>query len=131
MAVYASQEEIGLLQRAIGNAEKLHEEARYTRVHRSALQLARIYETVRRIQDALDAYDLADRSAAAAHDIDGQIQAICAKGNTLIFAKDAAGCQSTVSAHSSGAGAGVSESLAAVDMVRYLERILLEILMSP
>ena len=125
MAVYASQQAIGLLQRAIGNAEKLREEARHTRVHRSALQLARIYETVRRIQDALDAYDLADRSAAAAHDIDGQIQAICAKGNTLIFmAKDAAGCQEHCRrAFELAQGQGSSESLAAVDMVRYLERI--------
>jgi len=80
---------------------------------------------VRRIQDALDAYDLADRSAAAAHDIDGQIQAICAKGNTLIFmAKDAAGCQEQCRrAFELAQGQGSSESLAAVDMVRYLERI--------
>jgi len=125
MSVYAGLESIGLLQRAIGNAEKLREEARYTRVHRSAMQLARVYETVRRIQDALGAYDLADRSAAAWHDIDGQIQAICAKASTLIFmAKDAAGCQEHCRrAFELAQGQGSSESLAAVDMVRYLERI--------
>jgi tetratricopeptide (TPR) repeat protein len=125
VAVYASQEAIGLLQRAIGNAEKLREEARYIRVHGSAMQLARIYETVRRTQDALDTYGLADRSAAAAHDIDGQIQAICAKGNTLMFmAKDMAGCREHCRrAFELAQGRGSGELLAAVDMVRYLERI--------
>ena len=124
-AVRASQETIGLLQRAIANAEKLRDEARHARVHNTAIQLARLYETLRRVSDAVAAYDVAEKAAAANHDVDGQIQAICGRGNALLFfAKDMEGCHEQIRRASELAqGHPSTESTAAVEMVRYLDRV--------
>jgi tetratricopeptide (TPR) repeat protein len=125
MSVYASQEAIGLLQRAIANAEKVRDHSRNIRIHRAAMELARIYEVLRQVPNATAMYDLAEKSAAAAQDVDGRIQAICAKGGTLVFiAKDMAGAREQCRrAFELVQGQEGNESLANVDMLRYLERL--------
>jgi tetratricopeptide (TPR) repeat protein len=125
MSVYASQEAIGLLQLAIANAEKVRDASRDVRIHRAAMQLARIYEVLRQVPDAIATYDLADKAAAAAHDVDGRIQAICAQGGTMVFiAKDMAGTREQCRrAFELVKGQHANVSPANVDMLRYLERL--------
>lgn len=125
MSVYGCQEAIGLSQRAIANAEKVRDHSRHIRVHRAAMQLARIYEVLRQISNAIVTYDFAEKSAEAAADVDGRIQAICAKGGTMVFiAKDMAGAREQCRrAFELLDGQQADESLASVDMLRSMERL--------
>jgi tetratricopeptide (TPR) repeat protein len=125
MSVQGSQEAISLLQRAIANGEKVRNPSRHVRIHRAAMQLARIYEVLRQVPSAIATYDLAEKSAAASQDVRGRIQAICAKGGTMVFiAKDLAGGREQCRrAFELVKGEQANESQADVDMLRYLERV--------
>jgi tetratricopeptide (TPR) repeat protein len=122
--VCANQESIGMLLRAIGNAEKLDGADRHARVHTAAVQLARLNEMLARWSDAADAFALAERAAERLNDAEARIQAICGRANALFLGKQMEACREECRrAFDLAQGRTSPEALAAVDMVRYNERL--------
>ena len=85
--VYAYHEAIALCWRAIADAEKLKGPPRNRRVLAAALELGPLYHDMTRLDDALAAFDLAERSACEMADLEAQINAICSKATVLFFSK--------------------------------------------
>jgi tetratricopeptide (TPR) repeat protein len=81
--VYANQEAVALLGRALANAEKLRGPARQARVLAAALQRGVMYETLFRFEDALADFGLAEKVAVETDNQEAQINAICRKGIVL------------------------------------------------
>jgi tRNA A-37 threonylcarbamoyl transferase component Bud32/tetratricopeptide (TPR) repeat protein len=122
--VCANQECSGMLRRAIENAEKLTGDARSSRVHVAAVQLARLYETLAQWSEAVEAYALAEQAAEQLNDAPSQIQAICGKANALFLGKNMEACREQCQRAFELARAQPSEeALASVEMVLYNERL--------
>jgi tetratricopeptide (TPR) repeat protein len=85
--VYAYHEAIALSQRTIADAERLKGPEHHSRVLAAALEMAPLYHAMSRFDDALAAYDLAERAAGDAADPDARISAICSKAHVLFFCK--------------------------------------------
>jgi tetratricopeptide (TPR) repeat protein len=82
--VYANQEAVALLGRALANAEKLQGEARPARVLAIAFHRARLYETLSRFQEAIADFGLAEKVASETNNVDAQISALCGMGRPLL-----------------------------------------------
>src|SRR5579864_819826 len=83
--VYANQEGVLLLGRALANAEKLRGPAREARVLAAALQRAVLHETLFRFEAALADFTLAEEAGVETDNREAQINAICHKGIVLWF----------------------------------------------
>jgi tetratricopeptide (TPR) repeat protein/predicted Ser/Thr protein kinase len=122
--VCVNQESIDMLLRAIANAEKLDGAARHSRVQTAATQVARLYETIANWSEAADAFALAERAAEWLSDTEGRIQAICGRANALFLGKQMEACREALGRGFDLARTQTSgEALAAVEMVRYNERL--------
>jgi tetratricopeptide (TPR) repeat protein/predicted Ser/Thr protein kinase len=122
--VCANQESIGMLQRAIQNAEKLTGDVRHARVQAAAVQLARLYEPLTRWSESFEAYALAEKAAEQLHDAPGQIQAICGQANARFLGKNMEASREHCQRAFELARAQPSEeALASVEMVYYNERL--------
>ncbi len=85
--VYAYPEAVALSQRAGADAERLKGSERHTRVLAAALEMGPLYQDMSRYDDAIAAFDLAERAAGESADRDVQIKAICSKAAVLFFYK--------------------------------------------
>jgi Protein kinase domain/AAA ATPase domain len=85
--IYANQEAVALLGRALASAEKLRGSARQSRILAAALQRAPLYLTLARYADMLADYELAERVAKETGNREAQINAICGKAMAFFFTK--------------------------------------------
>jgi tetratricopeptide (TPR) repeat protein len=85
--VYAYPEALALCRRAIEDADRLKGLDRHARVLAAALEMGPLYQDMTRFDDALAAFDLAERAAAGMADRDAQVNAICSKGTVLFLCK--------------------------------------------
>jgi len=81
--IYASQEALSSVQRAMANAEKLKGTARYAPVAAAALVLGEIHQTLTRFDEAAADYALAEEAARDGGDKQTQIMAIALRANVL------------------------------------------------
>ncbi|MGH9627523.1 MAG: AAA family ATPase [Bryobacteraceae bacterium] len=77
---FANEEALRLSRRAIANAERLQGRARHTRVLAASLQVAQLSLVLSRFEDAVTAFEQAEKAAETIGDADAQINAICAAG---------------------------------------------------
>ena len=80
-SVYASREVEKLVLRAISNAEKLTGRPRLVRLLEAANRLGQVHLTLSRLEDAVTAFDLAEKTAAELGDVEAQVTAICSGAN--------------------------------------------------
>jgi predicted ATPase len=92
-AICANEEAIGLLERAIANAEKLREPSRYSHIYKAASQLGQINDTLTRMDDAAEAFRLAASAAAEMNDPEAEVLAICSVSNVLFIGKRMEECR--------------------------------------
>lgn len=85
--VYAYPEAAALCRRAAVDAEKLSGLERNRRGLSAALEIGSLYRDMTLFDDAIGAFDLAERSAGESADHEAQINAICSKANVLFFCK--------------------------------------------
>jgi tetratricopeptide (TPR) repeat protein len=85
--VYANQEAVALLGRALANAEKLRGPARQSRILAVALQRAVLYQTLSRFDDAIADFEHAEKVAGDTGNREAQINAICGRAMLLFFSK--------------------------------------------
>jgi predicted ATPase len=85
--VHATHEGVGLLDRAVANAEKLRGQARQSRIMAAALKRSAFKKTLARFEDAILDCELAERTALELGDHEAQINAICGKGWAMYFLK--------------------------------------------
>jgi tetratricopeptide (TPR) repeat protein len=85
--VHANQEAVGLLDRALANAEKLRGPARQSRIIAIALKRSALNKTLARFADTILDCELAERTAEELGDREAQINAICGKAWALYFLK--------------------------------------------
>jgi DNA-binding winged helix-turn-helix (wHTH) protein/tetratricopeptide (TPR) repeat protein len=76
--LYANEEAVLLSRRAVANAEKLHGNARHTRVAAAASQQGQLQLVLSRFQAAEIDFERAEKAAEAAGDVEAQVNAICA-----------------------------------------------------
>jgi tetratricopeptide (TPR) repeat protein len=82
----------------------------------AALELGRLYQDMTQFDDALNAFDLAERSACELADLEAQINAVCSKGTVLFFCKKCPGeaqeqgDRALELARLAGSGAGLASS---------------------
>jgi tetratricopeptide (TPR) repeat protein len=81
--VYANQEAVALLGRALANAEKLRGPAHQSRILAVVLQRAPLHMTLARFDDAIADSELAEKVAGETGDPEAQINAICRKAIAL------------------------------------------------
>ena len=113
--VYAYPESIALLQRVMADAEKLKGPDRHSRLLGAALEMAELYRSMTRWDDAIAAFDQAESAAVEAADREAQIQVICTKANVLFFCKRVAevreqGERALALARLTGSAAGAASS---------------------
>jgi DNA-binding winged helix-turn-helix (wHTH) protein/tetratricopeptide (TPR) repeat protein len=82
-ALFANEEAVALSGRAIACAEKLEGLARHSRVFLATIEMAQLQMGLSRFADAAVNYEAAERTAADAGDIDGQIRAVCGHAAAL------------------------------------------------
>lgn len=75
--LYANEEAVSLSRRAIANAEKLKGSASHTRVLASASQLGQLQMVLSRFPDAAADFNIAEKAAQAAGDLEAHVNAIC------------------------------------------------------
>jgi tetratricopeptide (TPR) repeat protein len=85
--VYANQEAVALLGRALASAEKLRGEARQSRILAVAMQRAPLYQTLTRFDAAVADYELAERVAEETGNPAAQVGALCGKAWPLCYSK--------------------------------------------
>jgi tetratricopeptide (TPR) repeat protein len=85
--VYANQEAVVLLGRALANAEKLRGPARQSRILAAAMRRAPLYQTLARFDEAISDCELSEKVAEEGGNRDAQIDAICGKAWTLFYCK--------------------------------------------
>jgi tetratricopeptide (TPR) repeat protein len=83
--VYAYPEAIALCGRALADAERLKGPEHSGRTLAAAVELGALYRDTARFEDAIRAFDLAERTACEAADVEAQINAICSKATVLFF----------------------------------------------
>lgn len=83
--VYAYPEAVALCRHAVADAEKLKGPESHSRVLAATLALGQLYQATTRYDDAIAAYDLAERAACESADRNAQINAICSKAGVLFF----------------------------------------------
>jgi len=81
--IYANQEALALAQRAMANAEKLKGAARHAAVAAAALVLAEIHPTLRRWEEAIADFALAEEAAREGGDRQTPIVAIVGRAGAL------------------------------------------------
>ena len=91
--IYANQEAVVLLGRALANAEKLRGPARHSRILAVSLQRALLHQTLTRFEEAIADFERAEKVAEETGDREAQINAICGKAGTLFFSKRLAEAQ--------------------------------------
>jgi hypothetical protein len=85
--VYANQEAVALLGRALASAEKLRGPARQSRILAAALQRAPLHTTLARFDAAIADCELAEKVAEETGNRQAQINALCGKGSPLCHSK--------------------------------------------
>ncbi len=83
--VYANQEAVALLGRALASAEKLRGPARQSRILVAAWQRAYLHLTLARFDDAIADFERAEKVAEESGNREAQINAICGKAGMLFF----------------------------------------------
>jgi hypothetical protein len=81
--VYANQEAVTLLGRALANADKLRGPSRQARVLATAMQRGGLNETLFRLDDALADFATVEKVAVEMDNREAQINAMCRKGIVL------------------------------------------------
>ncbi len=76
-AVYANEDGVELLGRAIAHAQKLPDQRRHPRILEAVLHRAQLYRTLFRFEDAMADFVLAEATAREAGDTEAEIEAIC------------------------------------------------------
>ena len=76
--MFANREAVELARRSLQNAERLEGEARHQRVLAAAQRLGQLHLTLSQMDDAIEAFTLAERAAAELGDTEAQVNAICA-----------------------------------------------------
>ena len=82
--VYANQEAVVLLGRALANAENLQGEAGPAHVLAIALHRARLFVTLSQFEDAIADFELAEKLANETANGEAQINALCGKAMPLL-----------------------------------------------
>ena len=85
--VYANQEAVALLGRALVNAEKLRGAARQSRILAVAMQRAVLHQTLARFDDAIADCERAEKVAEETGDREARINALCRKAMALFYSK--------------------------------------------
>jgi tetratricopeptide (TPR) repeat protein len=85
--VHANQEGVGLLDRALANAEKLRGPARQSRIVAIAMQRALLDSNLGRFEDAIADCELAEKTADELGNREEQINALCRKAIALFYCK--------------------------------------------
>jgi hypothetical protein len=85
--VYANQEAVALLGRALASAEKLRGPARQSRILTAALQRAPLHQTLARFDAAIADCELAEKVAAETGNREAQMNALCSKAWPLCFSR--------------------------------------------
>jgi tetratricopeptide (TPR) repeat protein len=85
--VHATQEAVGLLDRALANAGKLRGQAAQSRIIAIALQRALLNLNLTRFDDAIADCELAEKTADEAGNREEQINALCRKAIALFYCK--------------------------------------------
>jgi tetratricopeptide (TPR) repeat protein len=85
--VYANQEAVVLLGRALASAEKLRGPGRQSRILAIALQRAPLLQTLTRFDDVISDCELAEQVAGETGDQEAQINAICGKAWAFFWLK--------------------------------------------
>jgi tetratricopeptide (TPR) repeat protein len=85
--VHATQEAVGLLDRALANAEKLRGQARQSRIVAVALQRALLNLNLARFDNAIADCELAEKTADELGNREEQINALCRKAIALFYSK--------------------------------------------
>jgi tetratricopeptide (TPR) repeat protein len=85
--VYANQEAVALLTRALAGAEKLRGEGRQSRILAIASRRAPLNQTLARFDAAIADHELAEKVAEETGNRTAQITALCAKSWPLCFSK--------------------------------------------
>lgn len=75
--VYANEEAVELTRRAAANADKLKGEARLSRLVTAAFDRAQFHMTLSRFEDAVGDFELGEKLAEEAGDVNLQIEALC------------------------------------------------------
>jgi tetratricopeptide (TPR) repeat protein len=85
--IHANQEGVGLLDRALANAEKLRGQARQSRIVAIAMQRALLNSNLGRFEDAIADCELAEKTADELGNREEQINALCRKAIALFYCK--------------------------------------------
>jgi tetratricopeptide (TPR) repeat protein len=85
--VFANQEAVALLGRALASAEKLRGQARQSRIIAAALQRAPLHQTLAQFDAAIADCELAEKVAEETGNREAQINALCGKAWPLCFSK--------------------------------------------
>jgi tetratricopeptide (TPR) repeat protein len=85
--VYANQEAVVLLGRALANADKLRGRERQSRVLAAALLRAPLHQTMSQFDHAIADFELAGKIAAETGNPEAEINALCRKAMALFFSK--------------------------------------------
>jgi tetratricopeptide (TPR) repeat protein len=85
--VYANQEAVALLGRALANAEKLRGPARHSRILAAGLQRAELHQTLTRFDESIADCERAEKVAEETGNREAQIKALCGKAWGLFYSK--------------------------------------------
>lgn len=85
--VYANQEAVVLLGRALANAAKLRGPACHARILAAAMQRALLHQTLARFEEAIADFERAEKVAQETGDREAWINALCRKAMALFYTK--------------------------------------------
>jgi tetratricopeptide (TPR) repeat protein len=85
--VYANQEAVVLLGRALANAEKLRGPACQSRILPAAMQRALLHQTLARFEEAIADFERAEKVAEETGDQEARINALCRKAMAFFYSK--------------------------------------------